>query len=163
MGIFQSAQRLAESFPFHEEVEGINKSATLIHEPVGVVAAIAPWNGQLYLTLSKLLPALIAGCTVVVKPSPETAIETEILAEAFEAADLVPGVVSIFAGGREAGADLVAHPEIDLVAFTGSTAAGKAVMASAAGRLARVLSSWVGNHPALYWTTPKSVSWSRNS
>jgi betaine-aldehyde dehydrogenase len=117
---------------------GPGRPARLIHEPVGVVAAIAPWNGQLYLTLTKLLPALAAGCTVVAKPGPETAIEATVLAEALQSAGVPDGVVNILPAGREAGRHLVEHPDVDMVAFTGSTAAGKAIMASVSGRLARL-------------------------
>jgi aldehyde dehydrogenase (NAD+) len=91
LGIFADGARLAESYQFEEDVEGVAKAARLIREPIGVVGAIAPWNGQLYLTLSKLVPALVAGCTVVAKPSPETAMETEVLCEALEAAGIPKG------------------------------------------------------------------------
>jgi betaine-aldehyde dehydrogenase len=143
-GILDDLTRTIKDFGLEEVVVGVGgragpgKPARLIHEPVGVVAAIAPWNGQLYLTLTKLLPALVAGCTVVAKPSPETAIEATVLAEALHAAGVPAGVVNILPAGRDAGRHLVEHPEVDMVAFTGSTAAGKAIMASCAGRLARV-------------------------
>lgn len=110
----------------------------LLREPVGVVAAIVPWNGPLYLAASKLAPALAAGCTVVVKPSPETALDAMILAEAVHAADLPEGVVSIIPAGREAGAHLVASPGIDKVSFTGSTLAGRDIAGKCGQDLTRV-------------------------
>jgi aldehyde dehydrogenase (NAD+) len=143
-GIFADLARTVADFEAEKAVYGVGgrsgtgHPAQLVYEPVGVVAAIAPWNGQLYLTLTKLLPALVAGCTVVAKPSPETAIEATILAEALQAAGIPDGVVNILPGGREAGQRLVSHPDVDLVAFTGSTAAGKAIMASVSSRLARL-------------------------
>jgi len=143
-GIFTGLARTAAEFVAAEPVTGVGgragrgHPARLVREPVGVVAAIAPWNGQLYLTLTKLLPALAAGCTVVAKPSPETAVEAIVLAEALQSVGIPDGVVNIVPGGREAGARLVAHPDVDMVAFTGSTAAGKVIMAQCAARLARV-------------------------
>jgi len=143
-GIFADVQRSAAEFHAEQDIMGVGgragagHPATLVHEPVGVVAAIAPWNGQLYLTLTKLLPALLAGCTVVCKPSPETAVEAIVLAEAVQAAGIPDGVVNILPAGREAGARLVANPEVDMVAFTGSTAAGRSIMAAVSDRLARL-------------------------
>jgi betaine-aldehyde dehydrogenase len=143
-GILEDLTRTLKDFALEDVVVGVGgragpgKPARLIHEPVGVVAAIAPWNAQLYLTLTKLLPALAAGCTVVAKPGPETAIEATVLAEALHTAGIPAGVVNILPAGREAGRHLVEHPDVDMVAFTGSTAAGKAIMATCASRLARV-------------------------
>jgi aldehyde dehydrogenase (NAD+) len=143
-GIFADVARTVESYTTEEIVQGVGgraaagRPAKVVSEPVGVVAAIAPWNGQLYLTLTKLLPALVAGCTVVAKPSPETAVEAIVLAEALQAAGIPDGVVNILPGGREAGQRLVSHPDVDMVAFTGSTGAGKAIMAQVSDRLARL-------------------------
>lgn len=95
------------------------------HEPIGVVAAIAPWNFPAILSMFKIAPALTAGCTVVLKPSPETTWDSYILAEAAIEAGLPPGVINIVNGGADIGQYLVAHPGIDKVAFTGSTAAGR--------------------------------------
>ncbi|MEE2057370.1 aldehyde dehydrogenase [Rhodococcus artemisiae] len=94
-------------------------------EPIGVVAAIAPWNFPAILSMFKIAPALAAGCTVVLKPSPETTLDSYILAEAAVEAGLPPGVLNIVNGGTDIGQYLVAHPGIDKVAFTGSTAAGR--------------------------------------
>jgi aldehyde dehydrogenase (NAD+) len=104
--------------------------------PVGVVGAVTPWNYPQPLAVMKLAPALAAGCTVVLKPPPETALDAYVIADAAEAAGLPPGVLNVIPGGREAGAHLVAHPGIDKVAFTGSTGAGRAI-GEVAGRLLR--------------------------
>src|SRR5205823_13875034 len=106
-------------------------------EPAGVVAAIIPWNGPQVIVSGKLAPALIAGCTVVVKPAPQTPLDGYLLAEMVQEAGIPPGVVSIVAAGREAGEHLVGHPGVDVVAFTGSTAAGRRVGAICGDRLKR--------------------------
>jgi len=92
--------------------------------PVGVVAAITPWNVPLFIAALKLGPALVAGCTVVLKPAPETPLDSFLLAEAAIEAGLPAGVLNIVPAGRESGEHLVRHPGIDKVSFTGSTAAG---------------------------------------
>jgi betaine-aldehyde dehydrogenase len=130
---------IAGQVQLEEEQTGMVTTSRILREPVGVVAAISPWNAPLYLAVCKLVPALLAGCTVVVKPSPEAPLDGYILAEAVAAAGLPPGVVNIVAGGREAGAHLVAHPAVDMVSFTGSTAAGRQIMATCAQRMKRVM------------------------
>ncbi|MQA16853.1 MAG: aldehyde dehydrogenase family protein [Pseudonocardiaceae bacterium] len=109
------------------------------HEPVGVVAAIVPWNSPLLLLAWKLAPALAAGCTVVVKPSDYTPASAVELAGLAEEAGIPPGVVNVVTGwGPESGTALTSHPDVDKVAFTGSTATGKAVAHAAADNLTRV-------------------------
>ncbi|WP_409330863.1 aldehyde dehydrogenase [Trujillonella humicola] len=109
------------------------------HEPVGVVAAITPWNSPLLLLTWKLAPALAAGCTVVVKPSDYTPASTVALAELVVEAGFPPGVVNVVTGwGPETGKALAAHPGVDKIAFTGSTETGKAVAHAAAENLSRV-------------------------
>ena len=107
-------------------------------EPVGVVAAIPPWNVPQFTIMSKLVPALLSGCTVVVKPAPETPLDPYLLAEILQEAGVPPGVVNIVAAGREVGEHLVAHPGVDKVAFTGSTAAGRAIASVCGEQLKRV-------------------------
>jgi acyl-CoA reductase-like NAD-dependent aldehyde dehydrogenase len=138
LDVWQDASRLHEWWDFEQERSWDGQSGLVIHEPVGVVAAITPWNGPVTTTTLKLAPALAAGCTVVAKPSPEGPIGPLILAEAIEAAGLPEGVVSILPAGREIGEYLVSHPLVDKVTFTGSTAAGKRIMALCADRIARV-------------------------
>lgn len=107
--------------------------------PVGVVAAIVPWNSPLLLLTWKLAPALAAGCAVVVKPSDYTPVSTLVLAELVEEAGFPPGVVNVVTGwGPEVGKALASHPGVDKVAFTGSTQVGRLVAAAAAENLTRV-------------------------
>jgi aldehyde dehydrogenase (NAD+) len=107
-------------------------------EPVGVVGAIAPWNGAIAAVTMKVSPALAAGCTVVAKPAWEAPTSSLILAEAIEAAELPAGVVSIIPGARDSGEHLADHLGVDKISITGSTAAGKRVMELCAGRITRV-------------------------
>ena len=94
------------------------------NDPVGVVAAITPWNFPLHQIMAKIAPALAAGCTVVLKPSEVTPLDAVILAEIFHDAGAPGGVFNLIVGGRETGEALVSHPDIDMISFTGSTAAG---------------------------------------
>jgi acyl-CoA reductase-like NAD-dependent aldehyde dehydrogenase len=119
----------------------------VLHKPVGVVGAIVPWNFPQVLTMFKLAPLLAAGCTAVIKPSPETVLDSLLLAEAIIEAGLPAGVVNIVPGGRELGAYLVEHPGIDKVAFTGSTAAGRAI-ARRCGELLRPVTLELGGKSA---------------
>ena len=100
---------------------------------VGVVAAIVPWNVPQILAAAKLAPALAAGCTVVLKPAPETALDARAFGEAAAESGLPPGVLNVVPGGRDAGAYLVGHPGVDKVAFTGSTAAGRLIAQTCGG------------------------------
>jgi acyl-CoA reductase-like NAD-dependent aldehyde dehydrogenase len=119
----------------------------VISKPVGVVGAIVPWNFPQCLAWFKLAPALAAGCTVVLKPSPETVLDSLMLAEAISEAELPPGVVNIVPGGRELGACLVEHPEVDKIAFTGSSAAGRKI-ARRCGELLRPVTLELGGKSA---------------
>jgi acyl-CoA reductase-like NAD-dependent aldehyde dehydrogenase len=103
-----------------------------------VVAAIVPWNMPQFLIVTKLIPALLAGCCVVVKPAPESPLDALLLADLIEQADLPAGVVSVLPGDAEVGRQLIGHPGVDKVSFTGSTAAGRAVAAACAANLTRV-------------------------
>ena len=106
-------------------------------EPVGVVAAIVPWNVPQFVTMSKLAPALISGCTIIVKPSPETPLDAFLMAEWLEEAGIPRGIVSVIPAGREVSEHLVRHAGIDKVAFTGSTAAGRRIAAICGEQLKR--------------------------
>jgi aldehyde dehydrogenase (NAD+) len=139
---------LATATPAEEERPGMFGGASLvITEPVGVVAAIVPWNVPQAITFLKLAPALAAGCTVVVKPSPETVLDAFLMAEAAIEAGLPQGVLNIVPGGRELGAYLVAHRSVDKISFTGSTAAGRAI-AEECGRLLRPVTLELGGKSA---------------
>lgn len=119
-------------------------------EPVGVVAAITPWNSPLLLMTWKLAPALAAGCTVVIKPSEHSPASTLGFAELIERAGFPPGVVNVVTGlSREVGAHLAAHRGVDKVAFTGSTATGRAVALAAAGNLTKVTLELGGKSPQI--------------
>jgi aldehyde dehydrogenase (NAD+) len=116
-------------------------------DPIGVVAAIVPWNVPQGITFLKLAPALAAGCTVVLKPAPETVLDAFLMAEAAKAANLPSGILNIVPAGREVGAYLVEHPGVDKVSFTGSTAAGRAI-AETCGRLLRPVTLELGGKSA---------------
>jgi acyl-CoA reductase-like NAD-dependent aldehyde dehydrogenase len=119
-----------------------------LREPLGVVAAITPWNSPVLLMSWKAAPALAAGCTLVVKPAEQAPASTLEFAALVEEAGFPPGVFNVVTGyGSEAGAPLVAHPGIDKVAFTGGTATGRAVMRSAADNLTRVTLELGGKSP----------------
>lgn len=135
---FEQIIATAENFPFAETRSSLQaRGAIVAHEPVGVVAAIAPWNAPYGIMLNKVAYALAAGCTVVMKPSPETPLETYIIAEAAEAAGIPAGVVNLVCGHREASDHLVCNPGVDKVSFTGSTAAGKRIASVCGERIAR--------------------------
>ncbi|SCX27356.1 aldehyde dehydrogenase [Mycolicibacterium fluoranthenivorans] len=116
-------------------------------EAVGVVAAITPWNYPQALAAMKLAPGLAAGCTMVLKAAPETALDALVFAEAAAEAGLPAGVLNVVAGGPAAGAHLVAHPGVDKVAFTGSTGAGRTI-AEMCGRLLRPVTLELGGKSA---------------
>jgi len=121
-----------------DEPERIGRSL-VVREPVGVVAAITPWNYPLHQVVAKIAPALLAGCTVVLKPSEFAPSAALLLADVLVAAGLPPGVFNIVCGtGPVVGAALSAHPDVDMVSFTGSTDAGRQVAAAAAATVKRV-------------------------
>jgi aldehyde dehydrogenase (NAD+) len=134
----QEAINLGGTFPFISKVASPAAAAAyVVHEPVGVVAAIAPWNVPYMIMSAKLAPALLAGCTVIMKPSPETPIEAYIIAECAEEAGLPPGVINLVPGNREASDHLVCNPGVDKVSFTGSTVVGKRIGSVCGSRVAR--------------------------
>jgi aldehyde dehydrogenase (NAD+) len=110
----------------------------LRREPVGVVGAIVPWNVPHGLVMPKLAAALLTGCTIVVKPAPETALDAMILADVIAESDIPDGVVSILPADRDIGEYLVRHPGIDKIAFTGSTETGRRIGAICGEQLKRV-------------------------
>ncbi|MFC9975385.1 aldehyde dehydrogenase family protein [Spirillospora sp. NPDC127200] len=120
----------------------------VVRRPMGVVAAITPWNYPLLLAIWKLAPALLAGNTVVLKPSPYTPLSSLVLGEALREV-LPPGVFNVVTGGDELGAWMTSHPVPRKISFTGSVATGKRVAASAAPDLKRVTLELGGNDPAI--------------
>ncbi|TWG94795.1 betaine-aldehyde dehydrogenase [Nocardioides sp. J9] len=140
---------LASSYEFEEvRTDGTNRSL-VVQEPVGVAAGIVPWNGPLSGPSLKIAPALAAGCSIVLKPAPETPFSAYAFADVMTEAGLPKGVLSIVPAGREAGQSLVDNPGVDKIAFTGSTAAGKQIAASAAARVARVTLELGGKSAAI--------------
>jgi acyl-CoA reductase-like NAD-dependent aldehyde dehydrogenase len=130
---------VADAYPWRESRPGLYGSdIQILREPVGVVAAIVPWNMPQFLIVTKLIPALLAGCAVVLKPAPESPLNALLLAELIAEADLPAGVVSVLPGDGALGDYLVRHPGVDKVSFTGSTSAGRAVAAACAPDLKRV-------------------------
>ncbi|MCF2533871.1 aldehyde dehydrogenase [Yinghuangia soli] len=149
VAVFTAALAVAQALPAEEERAGLTGPMLVRREPVGVVAAITPWNVPQMLLAAKLAPALLAGCTVIAKPSPEAPLDAYVLAEVCAEAGLPDGVVSILPAGRETGAHLVAHPGVDKVAFTGSAAAGRQIMAAAAENLTRITLELGGKSAAI--------------
>ncbi|MBN8818371.1 MAG: aldehyde dehydrogenase [Sphingomonas sp.] len=139
-GLFKFYGDLCDSYKFVDERIGSmgGNKVRVVKEPVGVVAAVTPWNAPLVLLVYKVAAALAAGCTMVCKPSPETPIDAHILAEAIKEAGIPAGVFNMLPAGREVGDHLIRHPGIDKISFTGSTAAGKHIAGVASERLARV-------------------------
>ncbi|NJP47454.1 aldehyde dehydrogenase family protein [Streptomyces sp. PRB2-1] len=126
---------LAGTYAFEERVG----NSRVLHEPVGVVGAITPWNYPLHQIVAKVAPALTAGCTVVLKPAEDTPLVAQLFAEILDAAGLPAGVFNLVTGlGPVAGQALAGHPDVDLVSFTGSTAVGRQIGAAAGGAVKRV-------------------------
>ena len=129
------ARDILREYPFESRVG----SAIVRREPIGVCALISPWNWPIQTGVIKLIYALAAGCTVVAKPSLNSAASGALLAQVLHEADVPPGVVNLVNGpGRAVGDTLSHHPDVDMISFTGSTAAGKLVQAAAAGTVKRV-------------------------
>ncbi|MEU9230206.1 aldehyde dehydrogenase family protein [Streptomyces massasporeus] len=130
-----SYAELAATYAFEEKTG----NSVVHHEPVGVVAAITPWNYPLHQIVAKVAPALAAGCTVVVKPAEDTPLVARLFADAVHEAGLPAGVFNLVTGlGPVAGQALAEHPGVDLVSFTGSTAVGRQIAAIAAGQVKKV-------------------------
>jgi aldehyde dehydrogenase (NAD+) len=142
----------AETFPWQEKfptTDGYGGDALVVQEPVGVVAAIVPWNAAYVLSVIKIVPALVAGCTVVLKASPEAAIGPYLLAEFMESLKLPPGVINVIAADRQVSEYLVRHKDVDKVTFTGSTAAGRRIGSICGERIARCTLELGGKSPAI--------------
>jgi acyl-CoA reductase-like NAD-dependent aldehyde dehydrogenase len=132
---FQSVLEVLKNFEF-EETMG---TTTVVHEPAGVCAFVTPWNWPANQVSCKVAPAIAAGCTMVLKPSEVAPLDAHILAEVLHEAGLPPGVFNLVDGdGVSVGAPLTAHPDVDLVSFTGSTRAGQLIAKAAADTVKRV-------------------------
>lgn len=149
-GAYRYYAGLGDSFAFetpHRSSAGLQ--AMLVREPVGVVAAIVPWNGPAGLMAYKTAPALLAGCTVVVKSSPEAPCSAYLLAEICDKVGLPPGVLNVVTADRHASEVVVRHPDVDKVTFTGSTDAGRRIAALCGERIARCTLELGGKSPAI--------------
>ncbi|MFE0145895.1 aldehyde dehydrogenase [Nonomuraea sp. NPDC059007] len=138
LGMLQFYAEYGKTFEQEEERPGLFGPTTVRREPVGVVAAIVPWNVPQFVSMTKIAPALLAGCTIVLKPAPETPLDSYMFADMITEAGIPAGVLNIVPAGREAGEHLVSHPDVDKVAFTGSTAAGRRIAAICGEQLKRV-------------------------
>lgn len=128
IAVAASYAELAATHVFEEKIG----NSTVLHEPIGVVGAITPWNYPLHQIVAKVAPALAAGCTVVLKPAEDTPLTAQLFAEAVHEAGVPAGVFNLVTGvGPVAGQALAEHPEVDLISFTGSTAVGRRIAATA--------------------------------
>ncbi|MCW2945731.1 MAG: aldH [Actinoallomurus sp.] len=128
LGVFRAYRGLAASYPWTETRPGVFGNDVRVRAlPAGVVGAIVPWNAPLFSAALKVAPALAAGCTVVLKPSPEAPLSAFVLAEIAAEIGLPDGVLNVVAGGAEAGECLVRDPRVDKISFTGSTAVGRRI------------------------------------
>src|SRR5262245_42219330 len=141
--------RLAREYGFEDLRQGMLGPCIVRREPVGVAGCIVPWNVPFFVTMLKLAPALAAGATVVIKPAPETPLDSYLLGEAIAAAGVPKGVVNIVTAGREVGEHLVRHPKVDKISFTGSTAAGRKIASICGEQLKRVTLELGGKSAAI--------------
>jgi aldehyde dehydrogenase (NAD+) len=133
--VLRSYAEILASYEWEERVA----NSLVVKEPIGVVGAITPWNYPLHQVVAKVAAALAAGCTVVLKPSEVAPLSAFALAEVFDEVGLPAGVFNLVTGyGPVVGEAIAAHPDVDMVSFTGSTAAGKRVQAVGAGTVKRV-------------------------
>jgi aldehyde dehydrogenase (NAD+) len=145
--VYRFHSQLGETLELESVVEGGGKRAIMRREPFGVVGAIVPFNSPQGILSLQVAPALLAGCTVVAKPSPETTLDAYLFTEALTEAGLPPGVVNIVTGGAPTGSALVASPGTDKIAFTGSTAAGRTI-AAACGQMLKSVTAELGGKSA---------------
>ncbi|MBF6356562.1 aldehyde dehydrogenase [Nocardia higoensis] len=129
---------LAQTFPWTQTRTGLFGTTRVSREPLGVVAAVTAWNVPLFLAVNKLAPALLAGCTIVLKPSPLTPLSANIVADIFTEAGVPEGVISVLPAEAEVAEYLIGHPGVDKVTFTGSTPVGRRIAAIAGEQLKSV-------------------------
>ncbi len=149
-GAFRQYAAMASTFPFTQPCHSITgNDAYRVYEPVGVVAEIIPWNGPAGLLAYKTAPALLAGCTLVIKSPPEAPCSGYLFAQVCEEVGLPPGVVNVITAERDVSEALVRSPDVDKITFTGSTAAGRRIASIAGDRVARVTLELGGKSPAV--------------
>jgi aldehyde dehydrogenase (NAD+) len=134
---------------FREVRDGTVGKVLVLREPIGVTVGVTPWNSPVMVELSKLFPALLMGCPIILKPAPESPLSAYLIGEAVIDSGIPEGVVSIVNGGVEVGAYLVAHRDVDHVTFTGSAKGGRAIAAACAERLRRVTLELGGKSAAI--------------
>lgn len=145
VSIWRQALEIAPTLPFEEVRDGTH----IWREPIGTVLGVMTFNGPIVLLGMKIIPALLAGCTVIVKHAPESALTSRLIADAFNEADFPPGVVSFLPAGTRVSQYLVSHPGIDMVALTGGTEIGIDVVKRTADRLARTALELGGKSAAI--------------
>jgi betaine-aldehyde dehydrogenase len=150
VGVLRAYAALTPDYPFQStRPSATGGTVTVSQLPVGVVAAIIPWNTPLFIAALKLGPALAAGCAVVLKPAPDAPLCIGALTEAIEEACLPDGVVNVVNGGASTGAALTSHPGVDKVSFTGSTAVGAQIAASCGSQIRRCSTELGGKSAAI--------------
>jgi aldehyde dehydrogenase (NAD+) len=150
VGVLRAYAAITPDYPFSTVRPSMTGGTVQVRQlPVGVVAAIVPWNTPLFIAALKLGPALAAGCTVVLKPAPDAALEFGVLMEAIEEAGLPEGVVNVVNGGAATGELLTDHPGVDKVSFTGSTVVGAKIAASCGSRIRRCSTELGGKSAAI--------------
>jgi aldehyde dehydrogenase (NAD+) len=149
-GVLRAYAAITPDYPFSNTRPSVTGGTVDVRQvPVGVVAAIVPWNTPLFIAALKLGPALAAGCTVVLKPSPDAPLEFGVLTDAVEEAGIPDGVVNLVNGDAATGELLTEHPGVDKVSFTGSTAVGARIAASCGSRIRRCSLELGGKSPAI--------------
>ena len=149
VGILEAYLDAAAEYPFRSIRHSKVGQALVTRDPVGVVAAVVPWNVPLSLALQKLAPALVTGCTVVLKPAPETPLDAYLVARLLSEAGLPPGVVNVVPAEREVSEYLISHPDVAKVTFTGSSAAGRRIAEICGRDLRRVTLELGGKSAAI--------------
>ena len=147
--LLDSFLELAPDYPFQELRRSSTGNGLVIREPVGVVAAVIPWNAPMLIAMIKLAPALLAGNTVVLKPAPETPLDSYFLAELTQKAGLPAGVLNVVPADREVSEYLCLHPGVDKVSFTGSSAAGRRLASLCGNEIRRITLELGGKSAAI--------------
>src|ERR1035437_3145890 len=147
--VWRYALQIAPKLQFEERRQTPTGEVLIQRQPTGSVLAILTYNGPVVLMGMKVIPALLAGCPVIIKPAPESQLTTRIVADCVEAAGFPPGVVSVLAAGQEVSQHLVSHPGVDLVALTGGTAIAADVLHRIADRIGRAALELGGKSAAI--------------
>ncbi|MXP23526.1 aldehyde dehydrogenase family protein [Gordonia sp. HNM0687] len=150
LAILDAYLELALEYPFRTIRRSAKGGALVTKEPIGVVAAVVPWNVPQSVLMMKLAPALLTGCSIVIKPSPETPLDAYLVSELLQEAGIPPGVVNMLPAGREGSEYLATHPDVDKVAFTGSTAVGRHLASVCGQDLKRLTLELGGKSAAIF-------------